>query len=223
MVFVAGNYSLSAVDAATGTVVWDAPGGTTDWVSPAVSSEGVYFHDGYDCSAYAYEPVSGAQIWAAPNTCSGSWGHTPVLKDGVFYARVGGSLVVFDAADGAYVNQLASARAPSITSTTLFAQNSGTLSATKLSDYSPTWSFTGDGGLVTAPVVVNNTVFVGSSGGKVFGVDATTGLQSWVGTAPGPINADSENGGPQPPSGPAAGEGLLIFASDYKLVAWKFQ
>lgn len=77
--------------------------------------------------------------------------------------------------------------------------------------------------IVTAPVVVNNTVFVGSSTGTVFGVDATTGLQSWVGTAPAAIRADSESGGPQPPSGPAAGENLLIFASGTSLVAWKFQ
>lgn len=223
IVFLVGNYALSAVDAATGAVLWNASGGTTDWVSPAVSSEGVYFHDGYDCGAHAYEPVSGELIWSTPNACNGSWGYTPVLKDGVFYGRVGGSLLMLDAADGAYLNQLASVRAPSITSTALIAQNSGILSATKLSDYSPAWSYSGDGMLVTAPVVVNNTVFVGSSGGKVFGVDATTGAETWVGTAPAAIKADSESGGPQPPSGPAAGEGLLIFASGTSLVAWKFQ
>lgn len=223
MVFTVGNYVLSGLDGATGAILWNASGGTTDWVSPAVSSEGVYFHDGYDCGAYAHEPVSGAQIWAAPNSCSGSWGYTPVLKDGVYYGRVGGSLVVFDAADGTYLNQLASIRAPSITSTALIAQNAGTLSATNLSDYAPAWSYAGDGKLVTAPVVVNNTAFVGSSGGKVFGVDVTTGEETWVGVAPGAINADSESGGPQPPSGPAAGENLLIFASGNSLVAWKFQ
>lgn len=223
MVFAVGNYALSGLDAATGDILWNASGGTTDWVSPAVSSEGVYFHDGYDCSAYGHEPVSGAQIWAAPNACNGSWGYTPVLKDGTYYARVGGSLVVFDAADGAYLNQLASVCAPSITGTAMIAQNSGTLSATNLSDYSPAWNFTGDGKLVTAPVVVNDTVFVGSSGGKVFGVDVTTGLETWAGTAPGAINEDSESGGPRPPSGPAAGENLLIFASGNTLVAWKFQ
>lgn len=223
IVFLVGNYALSAVNAKTGAVLWNAPGGTTDWVSPAVSSEGVYFLDGYDCSAYAYQPVSGAAIWDNTRACSGSWGHTGVLKDGMYYGRVGDALALFDAPTGTYVNQLASKRAPSITGTAMIAQNSGTLSATRLSDYAPAWTFTGDDGLVTAPVVVNNTVFVGSSSGKVFGVDATTGEQTWVGTAPAAINADSENGGPQPPSGPAAGENLLIFASGTSLVAWQFQ
>jgi outer membrane protein assembly factor BamB len=86
-----------------------------------------------------------------------------------------------------------------------------------------TWTFAGDGQLVTAPVVVNNTVLIGSSSGNVYGVDAGTGSQVWMGVSPQPINGDSENGGPMPPSGPAAGENLLIFVAGYKLVAWKFQ
>jgi outer membrane protein assembly factor BamB len=92
-----------------------------------------------------------------------------------------------------------------------------------LSDFVQTWTFTGDGNLVTAPVVVNNTVFVGSSSGKVYGLDAQTGAQVWMGVSPLPINYDSENGGPMPPSGPAAGENLLIFPARNSLVAWQMQ
>jgi outer membrane protein assembly factor BamB len=84
-----------------------------------------------------------------------------------------------------------------------------------------TWTFSGDGHLVTAPVVVNNTVFVGSGSGNVYGVDATGGAQLWMGVSPTPINSDSENGGPMPPSGPAAGENVLIFLAGNSLVAWQ--
>jgi len=55
------------------------------------------------------------------------------------------------------------------------------------------WNFTGDGNLTTAPVVVNNTVLIGSSSGKVYGVDAGSGFQVWMGVSPKPINGDSEN------------------------------
>lgn len=76
---------------------------------------------------------------------------------------------------------------------------------------------------MTAPVVVNNTVLIGSSSGNVFGLDAGTGSQVWMGVSPQPLSADSENGGPMPPSGPAAGENLLIFLAGNTVVAWKFQ
>jgi outer membrane protein assembly factor BamB len=76
---------------------------------------------------------------------------------------------------------------------------------------------------VTAPLAVNNTVLSGSSSGKVYGVNATTGQQVWVGQSPSPINADSEEGGPMPPSGPAAGENVLIFLAGNFVVAWTFQ
>ncbi len=74
---------------------------------------------------------------------------------------------------------------------------------------------------MTAPVVVNNTAFVGSSTGNVYGVDVRSGAQVWLGVAPAPINYDSENGGPMPPSGSAAGENLLIVESGTSLVAWR--
>jgi outer membrane protein assembly factor BamB len=62
-----------------------------------------------------------------------------------------------------------------------------------------TWTFSGDGHLVTAPVVVNNTVFVGSSSGNVYGLDVGTGAQIWMGVSTTPISPDSESGGPMPP------------------------
>jgi hypothetical protein len=66
-------------------------------------------------------------------------------------------------------------------------------------------------------------VLVGSSSGKVYGLDAATGAQVWLGVSPLPINVDSENGGPMPPCGPAAGENTLIFLAGNSVVAWNFQ
>jgi outer membrane protein assembly factor BamB len=44
------------------------------------------------------------------------------------------------------------------------------------------WTFS-NGTLVTAPVVNGGTVFVGSSGGTVFGISAQTGVEVWSGVA----------------------------------------
>lgn len=223
-VFVAGNDYLSAVDQISGNILWSSAGGSTsDFASPAVASDGVYSFDGYGCMASASDPIAGKPLWTSGRACGSSFGYTPVLNGGMVYARSNGALVLFNALTGAYVNQLGGARAPSITGTMLITQTEGTLTGTRLSDFAPTWNFTGDGKINTAPVVVDDTAFVGTSGGKVFGVDVMTGTQVWAGDAPAPINNDNESGGPQPPSGPAAGDNYLIFSAGTKLVAWKYQ
>ena len=224
IVFVTGNGGLSALDEASGAILWTVgSAGTTGWVSPAVSSEGVYTQDGSSCYAGAYDPVFGTTLWQTRSPCNNTWGYTPVIKNGTFFGRTGSSLNLFDAVTGRFTGQLGSARAPAVTDTAVIALNAGTLSATRSSDLVQTWTFTGDGNLVTAPVVVNNTVFVGSGSGTVYGLDVGTGSQIWMGLSPLPISADSENGGPMPPSGPAAGENLLIFTARNSLIAWQMQ
>src|SRR5262249_28500741 len=118
--------------------------------------------------------------------------------------------------------QLSTVSAPAVTDTDFLALNFGTLSSIRLASRTIRWTFTGDGGLITAPVVVNGTVFIGSSTGKVYGIDAATGGPVWIGTSPQAIIEDSEDGGPTPPAGPAAGENLLIFHGENSLLAWKF-
>lgn len=223
-VFIAGNDGLSAVEEASGEILWTAgEGATTDWASPSVSSEGVYMQEGYSCAAGAYDPVSGSNLWRSTSQCNTPWGYASVIKNGNFFGRVGASLNLFEASTGSFMNQLASERAPAVTDDALIALNAGILSSTRLSDLVQNWTFTGDGTLMSAPIVVNNTVFVGASSGNVYGVDTDTGAQVWVGTSPVPIGPDSENGGPMPPSGAAAGENLLIFVSDHSVVAWQLQ
>jgi outer membrane protein assembly factor BamB len=224
VVFVTGNGGLSAVDEATGNVVWTNNSGSTDWASPAVSSAAVFMSPGEGCTATASDPLLGTVLWSTSNQCSGSgWGYASILKNGIFFGRVGATLSLFNAETGAFQTQVASGLAPAITATAIIAVNGGILSSTRLSDLVQTWTFSGTGNLVTAPVVVNNTVFVGEDSGNVYGLDAGTGAKVWTGVAPGPINNDSENGGPMPPSGPAAGEDLLIFIAGNSLVAWKLQ
>ena len=222
MVFLAGNGGLSAVDAEDGSIVWESlVGATAGWESLAVTSEGVYIQIGYSCDAIALEPVTGALLWKSRGSCRSLWGFAPVARNGVVYGRSAGSVSLFDATTGAFQGQLGTERAPAVTDTAMIAMNPDVLSATRLSDRAQTWTFAGDGHLVTAPVVVNDTVFVGSSSGNVYGLDVETGIPVWTGVSPDAITGDSETGGPRPPSGPAAGENLLIFVAGNSLVAWE--
>ena len=57
--------------------------------------------------------------------------------------------------------------------------NGSTLSAEALSNRSVIWTFTGDGALVTAPIVDGTYVYIGSSHGNLYALDANTGKKVW--------------------------------------------
>jgi hypothetical protein len=95
---------------------------------------------------------------------------------------------------------------PAISPTSGFFLKSGTLTAKSLSDNSTLWSFQGDGGLVSSPIIVNQAVIVGSSSGQLYGLDAATGAQLWTMNAGGAITGGTGN----VISGLAAGDGLLV-------------
>ncbi len=80
--------------------------------------------------------------------------------------------------------------------------------------------FSGDGHLVTSPIVVNNYVFVGSSSGAVYAIDATTGQVAWQDN----VGAAIPSSGPvatMPLSGLAAGDGLLIVPAGNTVTAYQ--
>ena len=84
------------------------------------------------------------------------------------------------------------------------------------SDYSTTWSFRGDGGCVTSPIIVDQAVFVGSSSGQVYALDAATGAQLWTANAGSAISAGNGN----VISALAAGDGLLVVPAGNTLSAF---
>lgn len=98
------------------------------------------------------------------------------------------------------------------TRTTRLTLLNATLRALSLTDSATLWSFTGDGQLTTSPIIVNNYVFIGSSTGKLYAVDATSGQQLWEQNLSGPLPAgnSARDDSIRPPSGLAAGDGLLI-------------
>jgi outer membrane protein assembly factor BamB len=79
------------------------------------------------------------------------------------------------------------------------------------------WSFTGDGLLTGAPIVVNQYVFIRSSSGNLYALDAATGQIAWTTTLPAAIGANVKG---LPFASLAAGDGLLVVPSGNTVSAY---
>jgi len=126
---------------------------------------------------------------------------------------------IFESAAGTEVGTFTATPIPAFSTQAGFFLNNGTLRATDLSS-NPLWSFAGDGGLVSAPIVIDQVVIVGSSPGNVYARDAATGSPVWSGYAGAPIAGPDEQNVSQPLTGFGAGEGYLIVPAGNVLTAW---
>src|SRR5205085_1445535 len=95
----------------------------------------------------------------------------------------------------------------------------GTLVAKNVAGLSDAWSFTGDGELSTAPLVVNGMVFEGSASGRIYARRIKNGHGVW--------HADMGAEIPHPDeassrllTGLGAGDGLLVVPAVDRLVAY---
>ena len=76
------------------------------------------------------------------------------------------------------------------------------------------WSFAGDGGLISAPVVANQTIYIGSNSGTLYGLNVS-GQQIWSTQVGAPIPYPGEGS-----TGLGAGDGLLVVPTATILVAY---
>ena len=68
--------------------------------------------------------------------------------------------------------------------------------------------------------MVNGWVYIGSGGGVVYALDASTGEQAWSTDVGRPIPQPDEFSAAQPLTGLGAGEGLLFVPAGRTLVAF---
>ena len=201
--------TLYAVHASSGAIAWQAQVMNGDHSAPVVTTAGVYV--AYACAqTYDFEPLHGALLWHHATGCEGGGGKTAALYNGKLYVRdaiVGNTIL--DAASGATLGSFSATAAPAFSGSTGFFLNGSTLQAVNLSTNAVLWSFTGDGTLTTAPIVVNGNVYIGASSGNTYAVDAGTGAQSWSAHLSSPINAPDEQNASQPLTGLSAGFGFL--------------
>jgi outer membrane protein assembly factor BamB/N-acetylneuraminic acid mutarotase len=222
-VYVTGNGEfggdLYALDETNGAVLWGMPV-DTGGSSPAVSSGRVFVSD--PCPvAFAFNAVTGQQLWHFNSCCSGGGGLTPVVHAGGLYARdsycTPTNGIVLDVNNGHRIGLFNTDTPPGFFGNLTLLPQNGTLVAVN-SNGQQVWSFPGDGTLQSAPFVVNQTIYIGSRFGWLYGLNAS-GQQIWI-TQVG----DGIPGTEQPSlplvTGLGAGDGLLIVPTASTLIAY---
>lgn len=217
--------TLYAVDEVDGALRWSSGVMNGDESSPAVGLDGVFVS--YPCQVYKFDLLTGSPIWHYNGPCEGGGGKTAAYAPGALYVRdllttpVG---TIHDAFDGAAIGTFGTAAMmpiPALGAGTGFFLSGGVLEGRDLSTQGLIWSFSGDGTLTSAPIVVEDIVVIGSASGTVYAVDAVTGAQRWSGAAGAPIPAPDEQNVSQPLTGLGAGEGYLVVPAGNRLTAWK--
>jgi outer membrane protein assembly factor BamB len=210
-----------AVNETNGAVLWTMPVESGDDSSPAVSAGKVFVS--YACpESYAFNAVTGQQLWHSYLCCGGGGGSTPVVHTGRVYIRdsycTQTNGVVLDANTGAVIGGFNSDTLPAFFGNLALFPQSGTLVAVN-SNGQVLWSFAGDGALQSAPVVVNQTIYIGSRFGMLYGLNAS-GQQIWS-TQVGASIPTPEQPTVTLVTGLGAGDGLLIVPTASTLVAYE--
>jgi outer membrane protein assembly factor BamB len=222
-----GGGTVYAVDEVTGGLISSASVMNGDNSSPALADGDVYV--GYACDqAYGFGQTTLSALWHYSTDCEGGGGKTVVVVGGRVYTRdqIRGNDVL-DASTGALLGTWAPISSnpllPAIDGTTIYWVNPSThvLTAQNVSDGAARWTFTGDGQLDTAPIILvaagGEFVVEGSQSGKVYALD-TSGNVIWQGTVP-PIPPPDEWNADQRP-GLGAGQGLLVVPAGNTVVAF---
>jgi len=169
--------------------------------------------------AYSLNPASGITTWRFDGSTGSTTGAlTSVVYAGRLYVRDPSGGVVLDLRSGRQVGTFAAGPAPpAFSGSTGFFLSAGTLAARDVSTNALLWSFTGDGSLDSAPIVVNGYVYVGSSAGNLYALHVDSGAQAWT------VNTGSGISDPREgflTTGLTAAEGVLLVPSGSYLVAY---
>ena len=218
-----------AVSAENGNVLWTTPVSNGSNSSPAVTADGVYLS--YVCwNVYKLNPANGSNIWHTTPDCSGGGGKTPVLYNNRLYVRDVSSNTdwILNSQTGGTLDTFSSKSAPAFSGNMGFFLNGpkwfgsyGTLEGRTVDTNSVLWTFAGDGHLQSSMLVVNDYVYVGSSLGKLYALEAATGTQVWSTTTGTTIPYVDEHNVSQPITGFAAAEGILVVPTETTLVAYE--
>ncbi len=168
--------TLYAASESDGAVLWTQPVANGDHSSPALSATDVFVS--YACGlVYAFDRATGQLRWFNSGPCEGGGGKTPVYHASRVYSRDSSGNEILDASTGDLLGTFQAGPAPAFAGQIGLFLNAGTLQAT--SGRRTLWTFNGDGGLDSAPIVVGGTVFVGSSSGMLYGLDLRRGQVVW--------------------------------------------
>jgi outer membrane protein assembly factor BamB len=214
-----GGGTLYAVDGIKGSVIWTQGVENGDQSSPAVSDNAVFVS--YGCNqAYRFDASSGALIWHHPSGCSGGGGKTTILSRYGLFTRDWDGNLILDLKTGNELGRYNSYVAPAFGGQYRFSLANGRLWARNQESNTHMWSFSGDGTLSSAPIVVNSVVFIGGTSGMLYALNRVSGKVIWRTNVGSAIPAPDEQNVSQPLTGLAAGEGLIVVPASNRLVAY---
>jgi outer membrane protein assembly factor BamB len=217
-VYVANEGGVRAYDQVNGDLLWSSWAIASAGATPAIADDGLLASAG--CTVGKFDLRTGANLWTNQNGCSSGTSSPIAYANHTGVAAGFGANLMFNASTGAYMSGIYARVLPALGSTTAYTLNLGSLSAINMATEIGQWSFTGDGHLNSAPLLINNTVVVASESGNVYALNATTGAQIWVGNAGQPIRAPSFFDF-YPTSGLAAGLGYLLVPAGNSVTAWR--
>jgi outer membrane protein assembly factor BamB len=224
VVYVAGlsGSRLYAINETNGDLEWmqNIPGQGRS--SPALSSRSVFISTSCP-DAYGFARTGGTPLWDYSAPCDSIYGTTAAYYRSRLYVR-GLSTdtdhgVVLGSSFGNMRGSFSSTTIPAFGHGVGFFLDDGTLRAENVTDLSTVWSFTGDGDLSTAPLVVNGVVFEGSTSGRIYARRVKTGHGVWQADVGAAIPHPDEESA-RLLTGLGAGDGLLVVPAVDRLVAY---
>lgn len=204
-----------ALDAATGTRIWDAKPnggrGSGFYASPTVAG-GKVFAASLNHRVYALDAATGTVLWSFET--GGHNSSTPAVADGtVYFGSRDGNVYAVNAETGAQrwkvqygTDILASIQSsPAVVDGTVYigTNNDRRVLALDAATGAVRWSFRTAGPVLSSPAVANGVVYAGSDGGGIYALRATDGKRLWSTRASGAVD-----------SGPVVAEGK-VYAATY--------
>jgi outer membrane protein assembly factor BamB len=209
------NSSFYAVDAATGTILWNTPTNGPMLSSPTVVN-GTVYAGSQDSHVYAFDAATGVKLWSYAT--SAQVAVSPAVVNGVVYicTSTPDEFYALSAATGSLIwnvqvgcsstsaIQFPYASAPAVSNGTIYVGSpEGILYALQASTGITLWSYTTAGEIFSAPAVANGTVYFGSEDGNVYALKASTGTLLW-----------KYKSGLDVPTAPAVANGVVYVSSN---------
>ena len=231
IVYASASYTIVAADERDGSILWSQLADGQGVAAPALSDMGV-FGANYAGQDSAFDRVTGTVLWHIGGDCPLNQSATPVLFGGTLYVRDSGpgENLRLDAATGATQGTFAATLAPAFHGTrgyyvVTYPTDIGptpppTLRAVDIATQAVVWTFEGLGSPSTSPVVVGGQVIVGTSTGRVFGLDEASGSVLWSDDTWAPLTSENPFDGTPSVASMAAGGGILVVPAGSSLIGY---
>jgi outer membrane protein assembly factor BamB len=199
---------MYAYDESSGALLWTRASALG---IPAISADGVFAFDG--CANSSAWDLQGNALWQKGTGACYPMGSAVVYDHTLYQLLSRSSNVRLDARSGIALGTFPSDQfAPTFGNGLELDAVDNTLQAGPVGGSVPTWSFTPEGDLVTPALTVGSSVYVASSIGTIYALDAATGKPVW--------SNNIDTGFPSAGFYLAGGHGLLVVPGSSELIAY---